>query len=182
MFKMFHSILVLPLLLLSFLLLAEGQRYEMGAGDLISINVYDEDDLSIEEVRIGPSGTISYPLLGDIQVSGLSPKELEDKLVSGLRGPYLIKPSVTVSVIEYRPFYVTGEVKKPGSYAFHPGLTVDKAVSVAGGFTDRASKGRIYVLHDDNAQPLEGEEIRVSVQLSDVVQPGDVITVEQSFF
>ena len=107
--------------------------YRLGAGDLISINVYDEDDLSLE-VRIGLSGQISYPLLGDVVVSGLTPKLLEEKLTSGLKGPYLIAPSVNVSIIEYRPFYVIGEVKKPGSYPFHPGLTVDKAISISGGF------------------------------------------------
>lgn len=158
---------------------AAETRYELGAGDLISISVYDEEDLSLE-VRIGLSGDITYPLLGDIRVAGLSPKDLENKLVEGLKGPYLIDPSVTVSVVEYRPFYVTGEVEKPGSYAFHPGLTVDKAISVAGGFTERASKNRVYVLHDATT-PGE-ENAKVQVKLIDVVRPGDVITVEQSFF
>lgn len=159
---------------------ADETRYELGAGDLISIRVYDEPDLSIDEVRIGLSGEISYPLLGDIRVAGLSPKELENKLVSGLKGPFLIDPSVTVSVVEYRPFYITGEVVKPGSYPFHPGLTVDKAISIAGGFTERASKRSIYVLHDD-ADPTN-DDARIAVKLIDVVKPGDVLTVEQSFF
>ncbi|MAD47182.1 MAG: capsular biosynthesis protein [Oceanospirillaceae bacterium] len=161
---------------------ADVGRYELGAGDQISISVYDEPDLSIEKVRIGPSGSISYPLLGEIQVAGLSPEEFESNLVAGLKGPYLVNPSVTVSVVEYRPFYVTGEVKKPGSYSFHPGLTIDKAISVAGGFTERASKSSIHVIHDDSSDPRDADENKIAVKLSDVVKPGDVVTVEQSFF
>jgi protein involved in polysaccharide export with SLBB domain len=170
--------------------------YRLGTGDLISISVYDEADLSLE-VRIGLSGQISYPLLGDVVVSGLTPKLLEQNLTRGLKGLYLVAPSVNVSIIEYRPFYVIGEVKKPGSYAFHPGLTVDKAISISGGFTERASKSSIYVIHDDR-QPrgkqddgledaLEGEKQderaeKKQVELYDVIQPGDVVTIEQSFF
>jgi protein involved in polysaccharide export with SLBB domain len=171
---------------------SELSGYRLGAGDVISISVYDEADLSLE-VRIGLSGQISYPLLGDVVVSGLTPKLLEQKLTRGLKGPYLVAPSVNVSIIEYRPFYVIGEVKKPGSYPFHPGLTVDKAISISGGFTERASKGSIYVIHDDRQSrdkqedSLEGEEQderaeKEQVELYDVIQPGDVITIEQSFF
>jgi polysaccharide export outer membrane protein len=157
--------------------------YTLGAGDLISISVYDEEDLSLE-VRIGLSGQISYPLLGNIEVSGLSPKQLEDKLVAGLKGPYLIDPSVTVSIQEYRPFYVIGEVNKPGGYPFHPGLTVDKAISISGGFTERASKSSIFVVHDsgDLEQKRSDDDEKEAVKLFDVIQPGDVITIEQSFF
>lgn len=162
---------------------AEVTQYRLGAGDLIEISVYDEPDLSLK-VRIGLSGKISFPLLGDVEVAGLSPKDVELHLLERLKGPYLVDPSVTVSIVEYRPFYVTGEVEKPGSYAFHPGLTVDKAISVAGGFTERASKGKIYVIHDGarGTAASESKKRRKSVKLYDVVQPGDVITVEQSFF
>ena len=172
---------LLVLLMCSAMSMAASEQYRLGAGDLIQISVYDEPDLS-QEVRIGLSGSISYPLLGDVQVSGLSPKELEDKLTSRLKGPYLLNPSVTVSIVEYRPFYVTGEIEKPGSYAFHPGLTVDKAISIAGGFTERASKSKIYVIHDAASDKAGRGEVRNPVKIYDVVQPGDVITVEQSFF
>ena len=97
---------------LSFAALANPNQYRLGAGDLIQISVYDEPDLSLD-VRIGLSGDISFPLLGDVTVAGLSPKELELNLIKRLKGPYLLDPSVTVSIVEYRPFYVTGEVEKP---------------------------------------------------------------------
>jgi polysaccharide export outer membrane protein len=163
---------------------ADNGVYRLGAGDLISISVYDEPDLSLE-LRIGLSGSISYPLLGDVKVAGLSPKELEDRLVNQLKGPYLVDPSVSVSIQEYRPFYVTGEVEKPGSYSFHPGLTIDRAISIAGGFTERASKSKIYVVHDSSMQDGSGQKVSIQKEraaLADVVKPGDVITVEQSFF
>lgn len=182
MLKLFFYLVLIALPLKS---IADAPQYRLGAGDLINIGVYNEPDLSLE-VRIGLSGKISFPLLGDIKVAGLSPKDVENKLLERLKGPFLIDPSVTVSIVEYRPFYVTGEVEKPGSYAFHPGLTVDKAISVAGGFTERASKSKIYVIHDNAARVGLSEQKRSAkrriVQLYDVVQPGDVITVEQSFF
>ena len=156
--------------------------YKLGPGDLISISVYGEDDLSLD-VRIGSSGSVSYPLLGDVWVLGLTTKQLETKLVNGLKGPFLIDPSVTVSMLEYRPFYVNGEVKRPGSYAFHPGLTVDRAISIAGGFTERASKNKIFVERNANGGIGAGaERVKKSVSLQDTVTPGDVLTIEQSFF
>ena len=83
-----HSMMYRVLLLLTVLFAstvnADAGRYELGAGDQISISVYDEPDLSIEKVRIGPSGSISYPLLGEIQVAGLSPEEFENSLIKGL--------------------------------------------------------------------------------------------------
>jgi protein involved in polysaccharide export with SLBB domain len=179
-----HRILHLLLLsLLSFTASANEDvliGYRLGAGDLISITVYDELDLSLE-VRIGLSGQISYPLLGDVVVSGMTPKLLEEKLSAGLEGPYLVEPSVNVSILEYRPFYVIGEVKKPGSYSFQPGLTVDKAISISGGFTDRASQKSIYVIHDSVINNATRED-KQSVELYDVIRPGDVVTIEQGFF
>jgi len=175
-------LLSLLLVVFSFQSVANENVYRLGAGDLISISVYDEPDLSLE-LRIGLSGTVSYPLLGDVEVDGLSPKELEMKLIEKLKGPYLVDPSVSVSIMEYRPFYVTGEVEKPGSYSFHPGLTMERAISIAGGFTERASKSRIYVVHDKADDDSNGQSIqKVKAKLSDVVRPGDVITIEQGFF
>ena len=175
----FFGLLLIAIALPSF---ANENAYRLGAGDLISISVYDEPDLSLE-LRIGLSGTISYPLLGDVDVEGLSPKQLELKLLEKLKGPYLVDPSVSVSIMEYRPFYVTGEVEKPGSYSFHPGLTVERAISIAGGLTERASKNRIYVVRDKAADEVVTQSIqKEKAKLADVVRPGDVITIEQGFF
>ena len=151
-------------------------QYRLGPGDVVKILVFGEEDLSIE-TRVEDTGSISFPLLGQLRLSGLTPIELELLVTDGLKGPYLVDPEVSVSITEYRQFYVSGEVGAPGGYPFEPGLTVRKAVSIAGGFRERASKSKVYVIHesDTDAKP-------VRVTLDDAVRPGDIITVEQSFF
>lgn len=178
-------IMVLILALLSSSLWAErlADTYRLGAGDLISIKVYDEPNLSLDKVKIADTGSISFPFLGNINVLGKTPKEVEETIVTGLKGPYLVNPSVTVLILEYRPFYVIGEVKRPGSYSFQPGLTVARAISIAGGFTERASKNSIYIEHDFvKKKTLKKRSSEESVELDNNVNPGDVITVKQSFF
>ena len=153
-----------------------SDNYQLGTGDNIRIHVFQEGDLSLE-TRISDAGTISYPLLGVIKASGLTIGQLEAKITKGLKGDYLINPRVNVSIAEYRQFFVNGEVKKPGAYPYVPGLTVRKAISIAGGFEERADKDNLMVLHEDN---LKGEPIKIKIDAK--VRPGDIITVEQSFF
>ena len=162
--------------LTSYSVAAEKQRYSLGPGDLLSINVFGEDDLSIKKIRISANGTISFPLLGEILVRNMNANELENALIRQLKDGYLKKPVVTVSVIEYRLFYINGEVKKPGGYNFVEGLTIQKAVALAGGFTERASKDKITI--ETEAAPGKIKE----VGLNNKVNPGDVITVDESFF
>ena len=155
---------------------AEGLRYKVGPGDLLSINIFGEEDLSLKEVRVAANSTISFPLLGEVSVRNMNIKELETNLLSLLKDGYLKKPLVTVSVIEYRLFYINGEVKKPGGYSFVNGLTVQKAVALAGGFTERASKDKIIIEYES----LPGKVNKAGLNTS--VNPGDVITVDESFF
>jgi len=126
------------------------------------------------------TGAISFPLLGELQVRGLTVRELETKITEGLRGRFLINPRVNVSIREYRPFFVRGEVANPGGFPFKPGLTVEKAVSMAGGFTSRASRSEFYIVSDSDQDGGEGE--RRSATLTSRIRPGDVINIEQSFF
>ena len=98
-------------------------------------------------------------------------------LVRGLKGDYLIDPKVSVRIIEYRDFFVNGEVKKPGGYPFKPGLTLRKAVAVAGGLTERASESRITVIREQ-----DGEKEKLRASMDTPVMPGDIITIDQSFF
>ena len=102
---------------------------------------------------------------------------LEQLLVSKLKGDYLINPRVSVSVLEYRSFYISGEVKTPGGYPFQPGLTLRRAVALAGGFTERASENKITIVRDAN--PEQGKE---KANLDAVIKPGDTITVAEGFF
>lgn len=149
-------------------------NYQLGSGDLVSIKVFGENDLSTE-TRLSDGGTISYPLLGELQVSGLTIGELETKVANKLKEGYLVNPRVTVTILEYRQFFINGEVQKPGGYAFMPGLTVNKAISLAGGFSQVASHTAIYIIRD-------GQEKALPAGLNTFVQPGDIITVKESFF
>lgn len=155
---------------------AELGAYTLGSGDTIRISVYGEEDLSLE-AQLGDSGILNYPFLGELRLSGLSVANVEQKITQGLLGDYLIEPKVSVSVMQYRQFFVNGEVSNPGGFAFQPGLTVGKALSLAGGFTERANKKDIYILSDSSA----GEAPK-KAKLSSAVKPGDIITIKQSFF
>ena len=92
-------------------------------------------------------------------------------------GRYLLNPQVTVSIDEYRNFYVNGMVEKPGGYPYSPGLTVRKAISIAGGFKERAARDKINVIHDDDPKQTPQK-----VDLNTALLPGDIVTVEESFF
>jgi polysaccharide biosynthesis/export protein VpsN len=153
--------------------------YTLNTGDHVEVTVFEEPDLSVSAV-LDDTGAISYPLIGDLQVRGLTVRELSSKITEGLRGRFLINPQVTVAIKEYRPFFVRGQVNSPGGFPFKPGLTVEKAVSMAGGFTSRASKTEFYIISDD-ASDGKGEARR-SATLTSRIRPGDVINIEQSFF
>lgn len=172
-------IALLCLCLLSGLSWSQGaglSDYRLGSGDKIKIQVYDEEDMTIEAF-LSDAGTISYPFLGELQILGLTVGQLEEKIIDGLKPDYLLQPQLTITILEYRQFFINGEVENPGGYAFQPGLSIRKAVSLAGGFTERASKKDISVISDQDSENIERK-----VELNASVSPGDIITVEQSFF
>ena len=151
--------------------------YRLASGDVVSIRVLGEDDLKREKIRLSDAGTISFPIIGEIRVLGKRVAELEALIADGLRGKYLLNPVVSVTIEEYRPFFVNGQVEKSGAYPFLPGLTIRKAISLAGGFKERASKEKIFVIREDDKT-----QTPVKVDQSTLVNPGDIITVEESFF
>ena len=155
---------------------ADGGAYKLGPGDQIIITVFGEDDLSMN-FRLNDTGTLNYPFLGELKIEGLGVAELEQLITSGLKGPYLINPEVTVSIGEYRPFFVHGEVERPGGIPYQPGLTLEKAVALAGGFTERASRSKIEVIRAGDRTATAQR-----IKLSGPVFHGDVITVRRSFF
>ncbi|WP_442863959.1 polysaccharide biosynthesis/export family protein [Alteromonas sp. ASW11-130] len=151
-------------------------QYRLGVGDKISISVFGQQDLSLE-TRLPDIGKINYPFLGELELVGLTLSEVEKLIYQGLKGDYLINPSVAVTIIEYRPFFIDGEVKQPGGYPYQPGLSVNKAAALAGGYTERASRSDIQIVRHQN-----GQQITLEVSVSELIQPGDVITVQQRFF
>jgi protein involved in polysaccharide export with SLBB domain len=148
-------------------------EYRLDAGDQIKIQVFGEKSLEVS-AHLGASGDIRYPFLGIIHVSGMTPPELEQKITRELADGYLSDPQVRVTIEKFRPFYASGEVKKPGAYPYQPGLTVRKAISLAGGFTDKADENKVFLDHVG--------EVRKKVGLNQRIQPGDILTVKQSFF
>lgn len=158
---------------------ATDSSYILGANDVINISVYGEEDLSLREVRITDNGIITFPLLGEVKAAGNTIRGFEALLREGLvREEYLVNPRITVTMVEYRPFYIDGEVEKPGSYPYQPGLTVRRAVSIAGGFTSRAARSGITI---HSAERLDAPE-RKAENLDAPVGPGDLVSVPQRFF
>jgi polysaccharide biosynthesis/export protein VpsN len=155
----------------------ELSTYKLGPGDVISIRVLGEEDLKREKVRLSDAGTVSFPVLGEIRVKGMTVGGLEEFVTKGLKGRYLLDPQVTVAIEEYRNFFVNGEVDKPGGYPFAPGMTVRKAISIAGGFKERAAREKVLIIRDDDPTQTPRK-----VDLNTPVLPGDILTVEQSFF
>lgn len=180
-FPWIRSGLALGLLLLAMIAGAEPagslSSYKLGAGDVVSIRVFGEEELTREKVRLSDAGTLSYPVLGELRVQGMTVGELEKLIIESLKGRILVNPRVSVQLDEYRPFFVNGMVEKPGSYPYLPGLTVRQAASIAGGLKERASRSGIYIIRsgDDSQQAYKAT-------LSDTVLPGDTIIIEQSFF
>ncbi|WP_351017941.1 polysaccharide biosynthesis/export family protein [Shewanella sp. AC91-MNA-CIBAN-0169] len=154
---------------------AQTQSYQLGAGDTIIIKVYGEDALTLE-TKITNSGTINYPFLGALKLNGLTIKQVEKLVYDGLKGDYFIEPSVFVGMVEYRPFYIHGEVKKPGGYPYQPGMTVNQAIALAGGLTERASQEKISISREGSK--VESEQGTIN----SAIQAGDTITIEQRFF
>jgi polysaccharide export outer membrane protein len=155
----------------------ELSNYKLGSGDMISVRVLGEDDLRREKVRLSDAGTFSFPVLGEIKVQGMTVGSLEDFITKGLKGRYLLNPQVTVTIDEYRNFYVNGMVEKPGGYPYSPGLTVRKAVTLAGGFKERAAREKINIIRDDDPK-----QVPRKVDMNAPVLPGDIVTIEESFF
>jgi protein involved in polysaccharide export with SLBB domain len=154
----------------------DSSLYKLASGDSVQITVLGESELSVKAL-IDPVGAINYPFLGRIQAAGLTVGQLEQRLTLGLQAGFLVSPDVRVAIAEYRPVYVSGQVRQAGVYAYSQGLTVDKALTLAGGMTTFASPSRIYLQRAGHA-----ESDRLKVGLDVLVFPGDTIVVEERLF
>lgn len=150
--------------------------YTLGSGDKIRVTVFGHEDLS-GEFEVDGSGNVSLPLIRNIKAEGLNVRQLEQAITERLSPDYLINPSVSVEVLNYRPFYIYGEVTKPGSYPFVNGMTVVTAVAMAGGFTYRARTSSVRIVRaNDPARKA------VVADKDTAVLPGDVIEVPERYF
>ena len=148
--------------------------YRLAPGDTVAISVFGESDLSLN-VKLADDGVLKYPFLGEIRVAGLTLSQLQRTIADGLRGDYLVNPEVTVAIQQYRPFFLNGEVNQPGGYEYQPGLTLEKALALAGGLSLRAARGKIQVKRANS-------DSFVRIDMNDPVYAGDVINVPQGFF
>ena len=152
--------------------------YRLAAGDQLSITVFGEESLS-REYSVTPQGDLAFPLLGDIPVANQTVGELQQLLRDRLSQGYLNDPRVTVEVLNYRPFYILGEVNNAGEYPFKNGLTVVQAVAQAGGFTYRADKNTVYIVRPGQTQE---ESYDIDSGRPVYVSPGDTIRVGERYF
>lgn len=152
--------------------------YRLAADDKLKITVFGEEALSREYV-ISSQGDLSFPLLGDIPAAGLTVSELQASVAHGLSKGYLNDPRVSVEVLNYRPFYILGEVVRAGEFPYSNGLTVPQAVALAGGYTYRADERRVYIRRA--GQPTE-EVYDLRSGRPVYVAPGDTIRVGERYF
>lgn len=155
---------------------AAGGEYSLGAGDRLRITVFGHEDLSAE-LAVSETGTVSLPLAGNLKIEGLTVQQAEQAVVGALKPDYLLNPKVGIEVLNYRPFYILGEVKEPGAYPYVTGMTVTEAVAIGGGFTYRAKKKKMVVIRATDTTRTERP-----IAATDVVLPGDVVKVLERFF
>lgn len=152
------------------------EDYLLGPGDKVRVTVFGEEALT-GEFQVSSAGAISMPLVGDLQASGLTVAEFQRRVEGALRAGYLLDPRVSAEVLTYRPFFILGEVARPGTYPYTAGLTVLNAVATAGGFTYRANEGRVFIKRaGSNAE----EVFRLTTRTT--VAPGDTIRIGERLF
>ena len=157
--------------------MAQSDIYLLSPGDKVKVTVFNEPDLT-GEFQVNPSGDVAFPLVGNVKAAGLSATEFQNQLLRRLRNGYVRNARVSVEVAAYRPFNVFGEVRNAGQYPFRPGLTVQDAIAMAGGFTYRANSRTAYVrrakANTELTVQLDGP--RVSIL------PGDDVRVPERYF
>ena len=150
--------------------------YVLGHGDRIRITVFGHEDLT-GEFLLSETDTISLPLVGVLDFNGATLGQAQRIVVDALKPDYLVDPRVSVEVLEYRPFYIIGEVNNPGAYPYVNGMTVIEAVALGGGFTYRARRNRVLVIRADDQTRSESE-----IDANERVLPGDVVRVAERLF
>ena len=151
-------------------------KVALGAGDRITITVFNQDDLS-GQYTLDEEGRFSMPLIGAIEAMGLTPAELEQILLDKFKPDYLVNPRIFVQLMELPVYYLVGEVAGRGAFPFEPDMTYLRAVAKAGGFSYRAKQEFVYVIR---ANDPEQEELKLSVD--EKVQPGDIIRIDERMF
>ena len=149
--------------------------YKLGSGDRLRVTVFQHPDLS-GEFALDGAGNFAMPLVGEVQAYGLTTREVEQRVQGQFSNGFLVDPKVSIEVLNYRPFYILGEVKAPGAYQFVNGMTVLNAVALSGGFSYRAKQSDFLLQRGGSntaGAPVSGET---------PLLPGDIVTVQERFF
>ncbi|MBC7768295.1 MAG: polysaccharide biosynthesis/export family protein [Phycisphaerales bacterium] len=155
---------------------SETAGYTLGPGDQLRIIVYGEVDLT-GDFAILPNGNLAFPLIGEVTARGLTATQLGGELERRLQEGYVRAPRVSVSISQYRPFYILGEVANPGTYPYSADISVMSAVATAGGFTYRANRRRVYIRRAGS-----NEEQMFELNGETRVMPGDTLRIGERFF
>lgn len=153
------------------------ESYHLGAGDRVRVTVFNEPSLT-GEYNITPGGALAFPLIGVVAAGGRTIDAVQQELTSKLAEGYVNDPRVSVEVLNYRPFYILGEVNRPGEYSYASGMTVEQAIARAGGFTYRANEKTVFLRRQtgagESAVPLRSAQV--------AVLPGDTIRIGERYF
>ena len=149
--------------------------YPLGVADKVRIIVFDEPSLS-GEFTVNANGALSLPLIGDVRAVGQTATQVAGVIQRRLMDGYVLQPRVSIDILTFRPFYILGEVNKPGEYPYSSGLTIDGAVATAQGYTYRADKRKVYIKHSGEARSVKA---RIAPDLK--VRPGDTIRVGERY-
>lgn len=158
--------------------MANPGAYVLGPGDKLRISVFGEPRFDGEYVVTG-GGSISFPLIGNVPAHGQTVEALQDAIRTKLAAGYLKDPRVAAEVLNYRPFYILGEINKPGEYPYSVGLTVQQAVAMAGGFSYRANTRRVFIKRalDTMEKPVQIKGVQPVA-----IGPGDTLRIGERFF
>ncbi len=154
---------------------ALGASYRLGIGDKLKITVFGEDSLS-GAAEVNAAGQVSLPLAGEVPAQGKTIGQFRETVASRLADGYLKNPKVTIEITNYRPFYIHGEVKSGGEFAYKTGLRLRDAVAMAGGYTYRAEQSYAVVTRDGAG------EVRIPSNAGVMLLPGDNVRIPERFF
>jgi polysaccharide export outer membrane protein len=152
--------------------------FTLGPGDKIRVTVFGETAVN-GEYTVGPDGALAFPLIGSIDARGRTVAQLQAAIAQKLAAGYILDPRVSIDVLTFRPFYILGEVNRPGQYPYAQGLSVAQAVATAGGYTYRARTSRVFIRRADEAVE---EKVSLKNGRQVWVMPGDTIRVGERYF
>lgn len=150
--------------------------YQLGPGDKLKISIFGQTDWN-GEYAVDGAGNVQLPLIGQIKAAGLTISQFQKVITDKLSDGYYVNPSVSIEVTNYRPFYIIGQVSKPGEYAYVNDMSILNAVALAGGYTSRADESEAYIRRNGATK-----EIQVPADETTKVQPGDIIRIPERYF